>query len=76
MNLELKKIKLAQKIFNIESEELIARIKAFISSEETDTWENLPDDVKVSLEKSLHQADNGELISHENAVKQFKKFYN
>ncbi len=76
MNLELEKIKLAQKIFNIESEELIARIKAFISSEQTDTWDSLPDEVKLSLEKSLHQADNGELISHENAVKQLKKFYN
>jgi hypothetical protein len=75
MNLELEKIKLAQKIFNIESAELIARIKAFISSEETDTWDSLPDDVKLSLEKSLHQADNGELLSHENASKQLKKWH-
>ena len=49
MNIELEKIKLAQKIFNIESEDLIERIKVFISKEEVDLWDTLPDEVKVSL---------------------------
>jgi hypothetical protein len=75
MNLELEKIKLAQKIFNIDSEELIARIKAFISSEETDSWESMPDEIRLSIEKSIHQADSGEIITHENAIKQLKKWH-
>ena len=75
MNLELEKIKLAQKIFNIDSEELIARIKAFISSEETDSWESMPDEIKLLIEKSIHQADAGELITHENATKKLKKWH-
>jgi hypothetical protein len=75
MNIELEKIKLAQKIFNIESEDLIERIKVFISKEEVDLWDTLPDEVKVSLEKSITQADNGELIPHEEAIKRVKRWH-
>ena len=75
MNIELEKIKLAQKIFNIESEDLIERIKVFISKEEEDIWDTLPEEVKVSLEKSITQADNGELIPHEEAIKRVKRWH-
>ncbi len=75
MNIELEKIKLAQKIFNIESEDLIERIKVFISKEEVDLWDTLPEEVKVSLEKSITQADNGELIPHEEAIKRVKRWH-
>ena len=74
MNIELEKIKLAQKIFNIDSEDLIARIKDFISTEELDIWDALPDEVKVSVEKSLAQAEKGELIPHEEALKRVKRW--
>jgi hypothetical protein len=74
MNIELEKIKLAQKIFNIDSEEFIARIKEFISIEELDSWDTLPDEVKVSIDRSLSQADHGELIPHEEAIKRVKRW--
>jgi hypothetical protein len=75
MNIELEKIKLAQRIFNIESEDLIGKIKDFISNEEVDLWDTLHDEVKVSLEKSISQADNGELIPHEEAIKKLKRWH-
>lgn len=74
MNIELEKIKLAQIIFNIENEALITKIKEFITSEEKDIWDNLPDEVKSSIDKSLAQADNGELIPHSEAIKMLKKW--
>ncbi|MFY8022128.1 MAG: hypothetical protein ACOVP1_13065 [Bacteroidia bacterium] len=74
MNIELEKIKLAQKIFNIESEDLIGKIKDFISKEEVDVWDTVPNEVKVSIEKSISQADNGELIPHEDAIKKLRRW--
>lgn len=75
MNIELEKIKLAQKIFNIESEDLLGKIKDFISKEEVDVWDTVPNDIKVSIEKSISQADNGELIPHEEAIKKLKRWH-
>jgi hypothetical protein len=75
MNIELEKIKLAQKIFNIESEDLIGKIKDFISKEEVDVWDTVPNEVKVAIEKSISQADNGELIPHEDAIKKLKRWH-
>jgi predicted transcriptional regulator len=75
MNIELEKIKLAQKIFTIDSEELITRIREFISTEEVDIWDALPDEIKASVERSLAQADKGELIPHEEAIKRVKRWH-
>ena len=75
MNIELEKIKLAQKIFNIESEDLIGKIKDFISKEEVDVWDTVPNEVKVAIEKSISQADNGELIPHKDAIKKLKRWH-
>ncbi|GAB1447037.1 hypothetical protein MASR2M44_00250 [Bacteroidota bacterium] len=74
MNIELEKIKLAQKIFEIDSVELIARIKDFISTEEIDCWDALPDEVKESVDRSIEQADGGILVTHEDAIKRVKRW--
>ncbi|MDP1727311.1 MAG: hypothetical protein Q8M15_11050 [Bacteroidota bacterium] len=74
MNIELEKIKLAQKIFNIESEDLITRIKEFISVEVPDIWDEYPDEIKASVDRGLAQADRGELIPHEEAIKRIKRW--
>ena len=39
-------------------------------------WENLPEDLKVDILKSIKEADNGELIPHEVAMKRIKEKYN
>jgi len=36
----------------------------------------LPDDIKASINKGIAEADNGELISHENMVAETKSKYN
>ncbi len=75
MNIELEKIKLAQKIFAIDSEEVIGRIKEFISSEVPDIWDELPDEIKASVERGLAQARKGELIPHSEAIKKVKRWH-
>ena len=42
----------------------------------TDFWDILPEEVKASINKGIAQADNGELISHENMVAETKSKYN
>jgi len=40
-----------------------------------DWWKNLRDTEKVAIEKSLAEADRGELIPHEEVMKDIKEKY-
>lgn len=75
MNIELEKIKLAQQIFTIESEELLVKIREFISHEQVDIWDELTDEVKASIDKGIAQANSGQLIPHEEAIKKLKRWH-
>lgn len=39
-----------------------------------DFWDELPDDVKTDIDKAIKQADAGELLSHEEVMKKYKKW--
>jgi hypothetical protein len=75
MNIELEKIKLAQQIFTIESEELLVKIKEFISNEQVDIWDELPVEMKASIDRAIQQAENGQMLSHAEAVKKLKRWH-
>ncbi|AMS27254.1 hypothetical protein AEM51_09750 [Bacteroidetes bacterium UKL13-3] len=75
MNIELEKIKLAQQIFTIESEELLVKIKEFISNEQVDIWDELPVEMKASIDRGIQQAENGQMLSHAEAVKKLKRWH-
>lgn len=38
-----------------------------------DFWDELPEEVKKSIEIGLKQADNGEVIPHEEVMKKYEK---
>ena len=75
MNIELEKIKLAQQICTIESEELLVKIKEFISNEQVDIWDELPVEMKASIDRGIQQAENGQMLSHAEAVKKLKRWH-
>jgi hypothetical protein len=40
--------------------------------EDNNWWDSMPDEIKADVEKAIKQADNGEGISHEEAMKRIK----
>ena len=76
MNIQTKKIELVQLILNINKPVLLDKIKQLLIQEkESDWWDELPENVKESIEIGLEQANKGETISHEHVVNEMKEKY-
>jgi len=75
MNTEARQISLAQILFTIKSEEYLDKIEALLTKANVDWWDELPNDTKQSIERSIEQADEGKTISHEQARTRIDKFF-
>lgn len=67
MDIQLEKIELMKLLLETENPSVIKSIKKIFQKEQKDWWDELSDEQKEMLEKSLKQADNGE-------VHDFKEF--
>jgi hypothetical protein len=54
-------------------EAVLAIVKTF-AEEKVTLWDMMPDEVRLSLEKSLKQSENGEGRSHEEVMKAYDKW--
>ncbi len=77
MNLQAKKLELVQMILNTEKPAVLAKVEAVFKKEKGDDWwDELGEDLKAELEESLAEADRGELIPHEEVMKEVRAKYN
>ena len=74
MNLQAEKIKLAQFILSVDSEDLIQKIKGLVAKQKTDFWDELPDSVKQEIELAVKELERGEGIEHEVAFKKYEQW--
>ena len=54
---------------------IYASLSKTLSKEEVDFWKEFSDEQKAEIEESIAQADRGELIPHEQAIKEIKFRY-
>ena len=67
------KLELAKKLLNTTDKDLINHIKAVFSTQ-TENWFNeLPEEIKLSVKKGLKESAEGKTIPHEQVMKRFKK---
>ena len=77
MNLKAKKLELVQMILNTDKPSVLAKVEAVFKKEKgADWWDQLGEDLKAELEESLAEADRGELIPHEEVMKEVRAKYN
>lgn len=70
------KDQLHEMIDRIDDPEVLYTIKdMLIQSLAADFWDELPEEVKKSIETGLKQADNGEVIPHEEVMKKYERMY-
>ncbi len=77
MNLQAKKLELVQLILNTEKPSVLEKVEAVFKKEKsTDWWDEISEAEKEEIEKSIAEADNGELIPHEQVMKEVREKYN
>ena len=70
--IEFKQANIAKQVFNTNDEEVLDQVKAVLDLQKADWWEDLPAKVRKDVEQSLAQADNCEMVSHAEAMKQIR----
>ncbi|MCC6370335.1 MAG: hypothetical protein IT236_04950 [Bacteroidia bacterium] len=53
---------------------ILNHIQAVFLTQSEDWWQQLPPEIKLSVNKSLKQSQKGETISHADAMKPYKKW--
>ena len=77
MNLQAKKLELVQRILNTRHPLTLKKVEEVLKKEnESDWWNEISDSERESIEKGLKEADKGELITHEDVMKEIKAKYN
>ena len=74
MRIQEQKLELAKMILNTDSKKVLDKVKAVFDNEETDFWDELSDYQKETIEIAIKQADNGETVSHSQAMKKYRKW--
>jgi len=76
MNLQAKKLELVQMILNTEKPTVLAKVEAVFKKEKgADWWDEISEDERSAIEESLAEADRGELIPHEEVMKEVRAKY-
>jgi len=74
MDLAATKLELAKRLLNTNDKNIINYLKAIFDTQENNWWENLPDEIKFSVEKGLKQSSKGETIPHAEMQKCYRKW--
>jgi len=76
MNLQAKKLELVQMILNTEKPAVLAKVEAVFKKEKgADWWDAISEGERAAIEEGLAEADRGELIPHEEVMKEVRAKY-
>ena len=71
MNVQNEKIALAKRLLETDDGVVLLQIKEVFESHEKDFWNELPDHVKVGIERGKKQASEGKLTPHDEVMKKY-----
>jgi hypothetical protein len=76
MNIQAKKLELVQFILNTKKPLLLRKVEDLLKKEkESDWWDTISEAERKAIDKSVAEADNGELIPHEEIMKEVRAKY-
>ena len=75
MNIESTKLELMHLLLQTQKESLLAKLKKVFEEEQTDWWYDLSEQEQQDIEIGIAQADKGEYIEDQEAMKRFKKWH-
>ncbi|QQL48875.1 hypothetical protein [Mucilaginibacter ginkgonis] len=75
MDIQTEKIELVKLLLDVENPNVITEVKAILTSEPTDFYDDLPDHVKESIAIGLKQIENGQHRPHHEVMAEFRSKY-
>jgi len=74
---ELKELRNEVKRFVDHADERVVKMMYAMleTADESDLWDEMPDEIKAELEESIDQADRGELMTHEQVMNKFPQWF-
>jgi len=76
MDIQTRKLELMRMILNTNKPSILEKVAMIFEREKTsDFWDNLPDNIKESIEAGIKEADKGDLIPHQEVMKKVKAKY-
>lgn len=74
MSLATTKLELVQRLLDTEDKDIIKYIKAIFDSHEGSWYDDLPDEVKKSVDQGLDDAKKGKVTPHAEVRKKYQKW--
>jgi hypothetical protein len=74
MDVATTKLELVKLLLNTSDKGIIEHIKAVFNTQSEAWWEELPDEIQKSVIRGVQQSDKGQTITHEEAMKPYKKW--
>jgi transposase len=72
-NLQAEKLEIIKMLLNTNDRELLGEIKSLLQNRENDWWYEMRGIQKVVIQEGIDQADQNQMVPHEEAVKIFGK---
>lgn len=74
MDIQAEKLELIRWLADIDEPSIIKRFIALKKKQQSDWWDNINADEKSEIEEGLAQADNGEVVPHEEVMAKYQKW--
>ena len=74
MNIEAQKVRLIERIVQVDDPSVIDQINAILEQDENDFYSELTDEQKASVRQGLVQVASGETIPHAEAKKMYQRW--
>jgi len=69
MDVHIEKIALAKRLLETDDEAVLLQIKEVFENNDKDFWHDLPEHVKLGIERGRKQAAEGKLTPHDDVMK-------
>ena len=74
MDIQAEKIRLIEWLAGLNDTKTLSEFISLKKKKEVDWWDEISAEEKREIEEGLRQADNGELIPHEEVMSKYKKW--
>jgi len=75
MNIETTKLELMHLILQTQRESLLIKLKKVFEEEQIDWWNEISLEEQQEIKTGIEQADKAQYITHNQVMKQFKKWH-
>jgi predicted transcriptional regulator len=74
MDIQVEKLNLIRWLTEVQEPAVIEQFIALKNEQQKDWWDQISDDERIEIDKGLAEADNGDILSHEEVMAKYQKW--